>query len=375
MAIQETSGQEHSQRSIERLDNYTVVDADVHEILPDVLKRGALEQYLEEPYKSKYQHIQRTNEPLAGTTGSTQPHDIDPHPTGLGKEVSPTNPDGLKGFMDRFKSDFIVMHGHGNTWANTQPDKSFAQALSSAYNDYLLNNILDEYDGFKAGIHIAPHAGEEAAEEIHRLADEDDMVSVYVMAGPDGLFGNEEFEPIYKAASEEGLPVDYHPSQSLMPWSGLWGGPNLYSTAEFMGVYGHHLISHIPSLIFNGIPEKYPDVEHVFLEQGLAWIPWAMGRMDKNYERRKHEFPHLTKRPSEYLRDNFFFGTQPMEDAAGPGFLAELFDMIGAEDLVVYSTDFPHFDFDYPAPQALPRLDDDVERAIFSENARGVYGI
>jgi predicted TIM-barrel fold metal-dependent hydrolase len=375
MAIKETSGQEQSRRSIKRLDDYTVVDADVHEIMPDVLKRGALEQYLEEPYKSRYRQIKRTDEPLAGTTGSTQPHDIDPTPHGLGDDVSPTSAEGLEGFMERFNSDYIVMHGHGATGANTQPDKEFAQALSSAYNDYMLDNILDEYEGFKSGIHIAPEAGDAAAEEIHRLADEDDMVSVYVMAAPNGLFGGKEFEPIYEAANEEGIPIDYHPSQSLMPWSGLWGGPNLYSTAEFMGVYGHHLISHIPSLIFNGIPEKYPNVDHVFLEQGLAWIPWAMGRMDKNYERRKHEFPHLERKPSEYLREHFFFGTQPMEDVAGPGFLAELFDMIGAEDMVMYSTDFPHFDFDYPAPQAIPRLDDDVERAIFSENAREVYGI
>jgi predicted TIM-barrel fold metal-dependent hydrolase len=374
MAIQETTGQQQSSRSIERLNDYTVVDADVHEIIPDILKRDGLEDYLEEPYLSKYRHTKRTDEPLSSTIGGTQPHDIDPHPHGLGDEVSPTNPDGLNAFMERFNSDYIVMHGHGITAANTQPDQEYAQALASAYNDYMLDNVLDEYEGFKMAIHIAPEAGEAAAEEIHRLADEDDMVSVYVLAAPNGLFGNETFEPIYRAANEEGLPIDYHPSQSLMPWSGLWGGPALYSTAEFMGAYGHHLISHIPSLIFNGIPEKYPDVDHVFLEQGLAWLPWAMGRMDKNYERRKHEFPHLEKKPSEYLRDSFYFGTQPIEDVAGPAAIAGLIDMIG-KDLLVYATDFPHFDFDYPVPQVIPNLDEETERAIFSENALKVYGL
>lgn len=370
--VRETTGQLKSTEAIERLEQYTVVDCDVHEIVTDP---SVFTDYLDEPWRSRVNHITSTDDPLTQSVIGTQPHDVDPTPHGLDDGVTPTTPEGMKNFMDRFNADYLIFHGHEVEGIADVPDREFAAELCAAYNDYMLDQYLDEYEGFKSSIRVAPQAPERAAEEIYRLADEKDMVAVHIPAAPNGLLGNPEFDPIYQAAEDVGLSVDYHPSQSNIPWSGLWGGPWLQSTAEFMGVYGHHMMAHIPNLIFEGVPERFPNVKHVFIEQGVTWIPWLMGRMDKYYERRGHVLPELEMKPSEYLKEYFYFGTQPIEDVAGPGQISALFEMMDAKELLVYTTDFPHFDFDYPSALTIPGMDEETERRIFGENALDVYRI
>ena len=57
--------------------------------------------------------------------------------------------------------------------------------------------------------------------------------------------------------------------------------------------------------------------------------------------------PHLKRPPSEYLREHFWFTTQPIEEPEDPDHLVEMFDWIGW-DRMLFSTDYPHWDFDDP---------------------------
>jgi predicted TIM-barrel fold metal-dependent hydrolase len=135
------------------------------------------------------------------------------------------------------------------------------------------------------------------------------------------------------------------------------------------------VFAQIPSLIFEGIPEKYPEINHIFIEAGIAWLPEYMGRMDKNYERRKHRLKHLKKKPSEYLKDKFYVSPQPIEDPAGPRNLKQVFELIDGEEMLVYSTDFPHWNFDSPAVAGMPNLDEEMEEALFGGNAMDAYDL
>ena len=59
--------------------------------------------------------------------------------------------------------------------------------------------------------------------------------------------------------------------------------------------------------------------------------------------------------PSEYLREHFWFTTQPIEEPEDPEHLAFAFDALGMVDRIMFSTDYPHWDFDAPS-QTLPRV-------------------
>jgi hypothetical protein len=85
----------------------------------------------------------------------------------------------------------------------------------------------------------------------------------------------------------------------------------------------------------------------MWLESGLAWIPFMMQRFDNEYMMRTSEAPALKKLPSDYMRD-MYFASQPME-ITDQGLLKETFRVINAETQVLYSSDYPHWDFDLPS--------------------------
>jgi len=162
MVVQETEGLERPQDEIARLSAHTVVDTDIHEIVRD---KSDFAAYLESPWKEKVTHQLRTDEPLARGFTGTLPIDIDPQPYGLGEDVTPLTPAGIDAFMDQFNTDYALLHGSMIETITIIPEKEFAAALCAAYNDFLLEQYLDEFDGLKSLIRVAPQAPERAVED------------------------------------------------------------------------------------------------------------------------------------------------------------------------------------------------------------------
>lgn len=367
MAASKTDGQVEAKQALERLDNLTVVDCDLHMINVH-LERYA--PYIDEPYKSRILNIAKTDEPLAGSLVGSSTSDIEAQGHGLGDGIKTTTVEGIQNFMKRFKTDHVLLHGHQMELVSNVPEKKWISAVVRGYNDFMLDEFCDGNDGIKTSVTVAPQAPYQMAEEIDRLADEDDIVNVHVLSlPPNGLLGDPMYEPIYEAASDNGLSIDYHISVPNPPWVSNSGGPGGISTAENTSVGTHQNISHTASMIMQGIPEKYPDVKHIMLEQGITWVPWLEARLNKTYERRKHAMPWLDKKPSEYLHENFFFGTQPIENTAGTRNLTKIFEMMDAENMLIYTSDFPHYDFDYPSVLTIPHMSEEADRKIFGQNA------
>jgi uncharacterized protein len=88
----------------------------------------------------------------------------------------------------------------------------------------------------------------------------------------------------------------------------------------------------------------------------------------------RKETPHLKLLPSEYMRRNVWFTTQPIEEPEPREHLAEAIDWLGW-DRVLFATDYRHWDFDDPS-HALPiRMTDAQRRAVYLDNAKAVYGV
>ena len=94
-----------------------------------------------------------------------------------------------------------------------------------------------------------------------------------------------------------------------------------------------------------------------------------MQRLDHEYMMRTSEAPLLRKVPSEYMRE-MYYTSQPME-TDHPKAMELTFEMIHAETQLLYSSDWPHWDFDPPSVIFdLPFLSEQGKRNILGENAR-----
>ena len=50
------------------------------------------------------------------------------------------------------------------------------------------------------------------------------------------------------------------------------------------------------------------------IEGGFAWLPSLMWRLDQHWARHREEVPHVTRPPSEIMRQGLWITTQPMEE-------------------------------------------------------------
>ena len=126
------------------------------------------------------------------------------------------------------------------------------------------------------------------------------------------------------------------------------------------------------SLVFEGVFERFPKLRVVIMEGGLGWIPSLCARMDKHWARLRSEVPHLKRKPSDYVREHIWFTTQPMEEPERASHLMDLFERIGW-DRILFSTDYPHWDFDDPRLAFRAPLTDAQRHQLLFGNARKVY--
>jgi predicted TIM-barrel fold metal-dependent hydrolase len=99
-----------------------------------------------------------------------------------------------------------------------------------------------------------------------------------------------------------------------------------------------------------------------------------MWKIEHSWAAVRREVPWVKTLPTEYIREHVRFGTQPMEEPPDPKFLAHIIEMLGSDKLLMFATDYPHWDFDAPGPALPAVLPADLRRKILWENAREIYG-
>jgi predicted TIM-barrel fold metal-dependent hydrolase len=122
------------------------------------------------------------------------------------------------------------------------------------------------------------------------------------------------------------------------------------------------------SLVAEGVFQQFPSLQFVLTEGGVAWLPHLMWRMDKNYKALRQQVPWLVEMPSAVIRRHIRLTTQPIEEPENPGHLLQIFDMLGSDRMLLFSSDYPHWDADDPFA-ALRGIPDDWKRRILRDNA------
>jgi predicted TIM-barrel fold metal-dependent hydrolase len=136
----------------------------------------------------------------------------------------------------------------------------------------------------------------------------------------------------------------------------------------------HYNLIHLTNWVINGLPERFPRLKVVWVESGLAWIPFAMQRLDHEFLMRVCEAPLLKRLPSEYIRD-MYFTSQPLEKT-NMKLLEATFDAMKAETQLLFASDWPHWDFDPPSSiTTIPFLTDQAKRNIMGLNAARVFNL
>jgi predicted TIM-barrel fold metal-dependent hydrolase len=361
----------------------TVVDTDAHvteqvdDVVPYIDDADGVRNIIAKAERPMADVFSRTHAQPTVTPGAERP-DTDSVAT---KALSATRDlDAKLADCREFGIEYAVVTPTLHTLINTVENTRCAVALANAYNSWILDQRLDEYDALKATVVVPPQMPDKAAEEIDDRADERDMVGV--MLPSSGLLppaGHRWYDPIYEAAEDHDLPVVMHGANSAFqhsfPTQRRWNETKLENHV-ITHPFGH--MWNVTTMMAQGVPARFPGLEFVLQEAGIGWIPYMMWRLDDEYMARPHEAPFLEQLPSEYMRERFYYSTQPLgHTARHPEHLARMVEMIGPES-VMYSSDIPHHDFDPPEElfdRIRPHVDDETLNDVMGATALDLFDL
>jgi predicted TIM-barrel fold metal-dependent hydrolase len=349
-----------------------IVDCDIH---PAMRSLSELHPYLSERWRDHLASFGgRAAQPLQGvipyprmTAGNGSR--VDAFPPGGGPPASDL------GFMQQQHLDAL-----GIEYGILQPLSAGAHqlnldlgaALCSAVNDWQLDNWVGRDKRLKASLCVQQEDAVAAVAEIERRAGDPAFVQVEIKPRTIEPIGRRRYWPILEAAVAHDLPIGLH-SAAYGPHANSGTGWLSYYIAEHYA-FAHSLQTVVMSLVMEGVFERYPGLKVVCIEGGFAWIPSLAWRMDKHWVRMRAEVPQVKRPPSEYIREHFWFTTQPMEEPEEPGHLREIIEWIGW-DRLMFSTDYPHWDFDDPRTAIKISLSPEEHRMIMHDNAKALYNL
>jgi predicted TIM-barrel fold metal-dependent hydrolase len=296
-----------------------------------------------------------------------------PHQAGLLEAVDPAGPHPMIQLVTRaidsmgihtqvvFPTPMLLLGMH--------PQIEIEVALGNAFNRWLSESILPQSDRIKGLMYLPFNDPAACVKTVERFADKPGVIGFTVTSTRNRAVWHNDYMPLYRALEEAGKPIVFHAGYN-------WGDPSMLQLNRFMSMhaitFAHYNLIHLTNWVVNGLPERFPKLDVVWVESGLAWLPFIMQRLDAEYMMRPSEAPLLKKLPSEYIR-KMFFSCQPLE--RGNMKLTEAtFDAIDAENQLLYSSDWPHWDFDLPSSiTTLPFLSEQAKRKILGLNAARLF--
>jgi predicted TIM-barrel fold metal-dependent hydrolase len=279
-------------------------------------------------------------------------------------------------FRDGDKVDRLILSFDEVMHIPSLPNLHLARNAVKAANDWTIDRWLDGRDGRLYSLMLVPcQEPDAAAAEIKRVGRHPRVVGV--LLGSNGLdkpYGHSVYHPIYAAAAELDLVVVIHaggqgPNNLSHPTGG--GLPTTYS--EYHLLLAQPLMTHIVSLIGQGVFEKFPELRVLLVGAGVAWIPSLLWRFDNEYRARRRDAPWLRAEPSEYFRRHFRVSTYPLDKPAHSGDLLKLLEAFGGlESVLCFGSGFPYWDMDEVGDIA-DRLPAAWGESIFYENTSRLF--
>ena len=111
---------------------------------------------------------------------------------------------------------------------------------------------------------------------------------------------------------------------------------------------------------------------------GWSWAPAYAWRLDSAWAKLRDEVPHLARKPSDYMREHVWFTTQPIEEPerdADTESVYQMFEEAGFGERLMFSSDYPHWDFDSPYRSVPVSFPIERRRRMLGQNASALFKI
>lgn len=188
------------------------------------------------------------------------------------------------------------------------------------------------------------------------------------------------YEPLWQVCEELGMPLNHHTGSASPPM----GDTDVDAVIFLLEVswFAHRGLTH---LIVGGALDRHPDLQLVFTEQGTAWVPEELARLDFFFDRmatasgsQEAEWGSavvngLSLKPSEYWARQCHIGASFMRPNE-----VNLRHQVGI-DRIMWGSDYPHKEASTPYSElalraAFAPVPVDETARLIGGNAAALYG-
>jgi predicted TIM-barrel fold metal-dependent hydrolase len=255
--------------------------------------------------------------------------------------------------------------GYGVAARNTE----YGAAICSALNDWQVDAFVSAEPRLRASIVLPLEDTAASLAELRKRGSDPSYAQVELHSLTLEPLGRRRYWPIYEAAASYGLPIGIHVggptgARTASGWPSYYNEEHLSLTASMQ--------THVISLVLEGVCEAFPTLKFIMIEGGLAWSISLRQRLDRLWRVMGNETPHVRRPPSEYIRDNFYFSTQPVEEPENASDLVGIFEQVGW-NRILYSSDYPHWDYDDPKYAFKAEMPEEGLKLLMRENALRLY--
>jgi predicted TIM-barrel fold metal-dependent hydrolase len=238
----------------------------------------------------------------------------------------------------------VVFPTIGILWDKPE-DPELAMAYARAYNNWQWDFASPALDRILPIAHIPLYDVDLALEELRRCLK---LGFKGMFLAPEPVGGKRpshpDFDPLWQEMVEVNLPVCVHLivrfNRSLnLSATNWWDSEKEPMNTVFSFALGGtmQLIPATAALICDGLFDRFPKLKIAIVESGAGYASYLMDRLDEKYER-FGSLVNLKKRPSDYMRENFWFVMDPSERS-----IDAQCDLLG-EDHFLWGSDYPHID-------------------------------
>lgn len=216
-------------------------------------------------------------------------------------------------------------------------DAAEANAIAMSVNDELHAAISANPERLAGLAAIAPQTPQESARELQRAVTKLGLKGAIIKSSADGVYLDDpRHDAIWEAAQDLDVPIYIHPR---FPSPDLRAGlaPGFAISWGFAIEAGSNVIR----MMSAGVFDRFPKLKIILGHLGEN-LPFIIDRMDNRYawEVARIGIKPLERKPSEYLRSNFYYTTSGMHYAAP---IRATIDVVGIER-VMFAADYPYED-------------------------------
>ena len=288
--------------------------------------------------------------------------------------IDPSGPQGVLADARREGIDRMVLFPSFGLGIPGFRDPRFATEIADFYNAWV-------------GDWCAPSGGRLFASAVLPIEDVKAAVGVLERARKKGLvcatlppalrdrnLDHPDLDPLWAAAVELGLPVAMHGAPGVhLPKIGV-DRFRQYIQVHCVS-FPFDMMTAMTAIVSGGVLERHPRLRVAFLESGVGWVPYFLDRLGEHFEKRGDWIEGGWKRPPrEYLERGQIFVTCEPGEPLLPAAIADL-----GHEFILYASDYPHWDSEFPESSRKLRERRDVEpearAAILGGNAQRLFGI